>query len=55
MVTFTLIIKHYSFEMQIQALIAPDESNNIKEILTANKCFQTTNILERFSVKEKKT
>lgn len=53
MVTFTLIIKHYSFEMQIQALIAPDESNNIKEILTANKCFQTTYILERFSVMKK--
>lgn len=41
--------------MLIQALIAPDESNKIKETLIAKKYFQTTIILERFSVMKKKT
>lgn len=40
--------------MLFQALIAPDESNKIKEILTTKKYFQTTIILERFSVMKKK-
>lgn len=40
--------------MLIQALIAPDESNKIKETLIAKKYFQTTIILERFSVIKKK-